>query len=275
VPRYGEELGACSGVLGFAHASLGNLPEADRFLKIARDVFSELVQLNPAVGQYQHRLAITNSQVAQLLAMDQQHVKAIETVDGALKTMTALVTQFPGVTGYGDTLASITARKSLILADAGEKTTAAVARKTAIEQWQKTISKEAAPAYQYHLLKYLLQNTPRLNTEEKTVALSLAKKCVETTPLNGDYRVLLAAAHGLSDQAAEAQKALQQATTLRTETHVRDLLVEAWLLALSGDSSKAEPILEKAREWLAENQPGNTEMARFLVKVEGYVSSKK
>ncbi|MCP3693357.1 MAG: protein kinase, partial [Planctomycetaceae bacterium] len=127
VPRYGEELGACSGVLGFAHTTLGNLQEADRFLKIARDVFSELVQLNPAVGQYQHRLAITNSQVAQLLAMDQQHVKAIETVEGALKTMTALVTQFPGVTGYGDTLASITARKSLILADAGEKTTAAVA----------------------------------------------------------------------------------------------------------------------------------------------------
>lgn len=202
-------------------------------------------------------------------------MKAIETVDGALKRMTGLVTQFPEVTGYGDTLAHITARKSSILVDAGEKTTAAVARKTAINQWQKTIKQESAPAYQYHLLKYLLQNEPRLGDEEKTLALSLARKCVETTPLNADYHALLAATHGLLDQAVEAEKAMEQGSKLRTQPHVRDLLVEAWLLALAGESQKAKPILEKARQWLAENQPGNTEMARFLVKVAGYVSSKK
>jgi serine/threonine protein kinase/tetratricopeptide (TPR) repeat protein len=167
--------------------------EAVRYFEKTLDILSDLVMDWPTVVDYQQRLSLARSLLAQSLAAQDDHDRSDETFRQALEELQSIQDKTAAVPLVASQIAHLQERWGLALWNRNDWPTAEQHYVTALEQWKLTIQNWPNPEYS---LAYadLLVSCPVVPLQNPDLAVEIARQVIEQAPQDPIAKAVLAAA---------------------------------------------------------------------------------
>ncbi len=252
-PQYRTEL--ANARLGLS-ATLQSTPDrneqAERELRLARDLLQTLAVESPTSVKILASLALCQTNLASLLNGLGRSDDAEPAFQQARELYERLVVESPSVTEYQQGLVRLATLQS------------ARGRLDEAEQiYQRLLELRPNSPTALNNLAWNLVRNPDAKLRDPARAVPIARRAVELSPQSGLYWNTLGVAHYRAADWPAAIDALERAMSLRSGGDSFDWFVMAMACHQQGETIDARFWYDSAVEWMATNKPKDDELVRF------------
>lgn len=265
--RYREGLAAAQDVRGQAQLELNAAADAKDAFEAAIAILTPLAEAYPDEHAYQHRRAVTQSHLAQALAVfggDEHLAESERLFQEANAELTRLAEGADATPEFRYAAALAAEQCGERFLQAGRTDAGTSALRMAAQHWDKLAALGPMPPEYLDRYARFLAECSEASLQDPSHALELAREASADAPENAEFLATLGALRVRQGERAQGIADLQRAIALRPNARTHFYLAQATAI---DDANSAREQFALGEAWLQKHAPGNLDLQRLRDKV--------